>query len=84
MNLTFSYGRERPSLKRGEEGEGRGSSGPVKKKIKFVLKLNFCSRVQESLGEGKGKFDQIRIKFECKIGAKRKVRKRNSDPSFKS
>jgi hypothetical protein len=49
VNLRFSYGREEASLKRGEEGEGRGSSGPVKKEVKFVLKLNFCSRVQEGV-----------------------------------
>jgi hypothetical protein len=45
-------GRDRSAVglfEEGKEGRGRGSSGPVKKEVKFVLKLNFCSRVQEGV-----------------------------------
>jgi hypothetical protein len=31
----------------GGRGRVRGSSGPIKKEVKFGLNLNFCSRVQE-------------------------------------
>jgi len=53
VNLRFFYGRDRSAVGLFEEekrGRGRGSSGPVKKEVKFVLKLNFCSRVQEGGG----------------------------------
>jgi hypothetical protein len=36
VNLTFSYGRERSSLKRGEEGREEGPLDPLRRRSNLV------------------------------------------------